>query len=173
MATNWSLPSIITQYAESGAEDVHLPWDDKQSFSQLHNKDSRLGTVGQLQHIARSPKHDLRNKTYFLKAQGFNFRGLPEVLSGIKLRLTVSRSGRITDETIQLCLGEDLVGDNHASLSLDPMKTYGGETDLWNTSLSITDITTPEFGVVLRFQAHPHWPHRDAAFIDAVEIQIY
>ena len=164
MATNWSLPSIITQYAESGAEDVHLLWD---------LTEQRLKTSGQLQHIARSPKHDLRNKTYFLKLQGFNFTSAPEVLSGIALRLAVSRRGRITDETIQLCLGEDLVGDNLASLSLDPMKTYGGETNLWNTSLSITDILTPEFGVVLRFQAHPHWPHRDAAFIDAVEIQIY
>lgn len=164
MATTWSSPSIITQYAEPDAEHAHVSWD-------LTEK--RLKTDGQLEHIARSPKHDLRNKTYFVKAQGFNFEGLPEVLSGITLRLTVSRSGRITDETIQLCLGEDLVGDNHASLSLDPMKTYGGDTDLWNTSLSITDILTPEFGVVLRFQAHPHWPHRDAAFIDAVEIQIY
>jgi hypothetical protein len=163
MTTNWATPSTIIQAAEEGAESVHISWDTQS-----------ISTTEPLYHIARAPKHDLKSKTYFLTFSGFNFIGLPDTLTGIELRLTAKRRGRVMDETIQLCLDNNLVGDNKASRSLDVTKLYGGENDLWNTeNLSITDITSPTFGVKLRFQSHPDWPHRDPILISAVELRIY
>jgi hypothetical protein len=174
MTTEWTIPTIISQYSD--AADVHIPWDDSKGYSAIQNKNDKesLVTNGSLTHLARSPKTDLQSKTYFLKLQGFNFVNLPAVLSGIEFKLTANRSGRITDETIQLCLGDSLIGDNNADLILDPIKIYGGSTDLWNTiNLSITDIQNQNFGVVLRFQSHPKFPHRDGAYINAVELRIH
>jgi hypothetical protein len=58
-------------------------------------------------------------------------------------------------------------------MDLSPVKVYGGEGDLWATQLTVNDIQDPTFGVLLRFQSHPHWPHKDSAMLDAVELQIY
>jgi hypothetical protein len=176
MSTNWTLPTIIEQYDELGAEQglelSNIPWDNSSNLSQLQNIGSTLTTSGVLQHLARAPKVDLTTKTYYLRLTGFNFINLPTVLSGIQLRLTMNRKGRITDETVQLCLNDNLIGDNTGTVDLDPVKFYGNATDLWKTSLSIADITNPTFGLVLRFQAHPRYPHRDGAYINSVELQI-
>jgi len=161
MTTEWTNPTTLTQYAEEGAESVHVEWDDL-----------LVSTNGCLEHIARSPKHDLRTKTYYLKATGFNFQNLPETISGVELRLSVKRRGRVTDETISLVIN-DQVSENRATLDLSPTKLYGGETDTWAMrNLSIETLDN-DFGVLLRFQAHPQWPHRDPAFIDAVELRIH
>ena len=116
----------------------------------------------------------MRNKTYFVRATGFNFRNLPDFVSGIEVRLTARRYGRATDDTIELCLNEQTIGDNQATISIAPEKIYGGETNLWSTdNLSIDDIRNETFGIVIRFQAHPHWPHKDPVLIDSVEMRIH
>jgi hypothetical protein len=175
MATNWITPTIFSQYAEPEAEQIHISWDDTNDFSPLLNIDSgSVGTTGTLYHIARSPKTDLTTKTYYLKLQGFNFTNLPETVSGIECKISADRRGRITDETIQLCLNDELIGENRATLNLDPIKIYGGNTDLWSTeNLSMSNIQDPQFGVVIRFQSHPSFPHRDGAHINAVELRIH
>ena len=137
MTTAWTSPTIITQYAEEGAESVHVPWV---------NTSMPLSTNGSLEHIARSPKHDIRTKTYYLKFTGFNFENLPQTISGIELKLDVSRRGRVTDETVDLWAMENLL---------------------------LTDVEDNNFGVVIRFQSHPHWPHKDHAFVNAVELRIH
>ena len=173
MTTKWTPPTICSQYAEEGAEDFHISWDSS-SFSSIRSNDSNsLGTMGTLEHSARSPKHDITNKTYFLKITGFNFNQLPNTLTGIELSLTMKRGGRVTDETVSLCIHDAEIGTNNANLDLNPIKVYGGEKELWGTNLTIADITSPSFGVVVRFQAHPQWPHRTGAFIDAVELRIH
>lgn len=173
MTTAWTLPTIFSQYVETGAESAHIPWDG--NFDNLKYKDgSSLQSNGALEHIARSPKHDMRNKTYFVRATGFNFRNLPDSVSGIEVRLTARRYGRATDDTIELCLNEQTIGDNQATISIAPEKIYGGETNLWSTdNLSIDDIRNETFGIVIRFQAHPHWPHKDPVLIDSVEMRIH
>ena len=176
MTTEWTFPTIISQYPEPEAESAHIQWDDSKGYYAIQNRDDKqsLMTNGTLYHFSRSPKTDIRTKTYFLKVQGFNFLNLPVVLSGIELRLSTNRFGRITDETIQLCMGNELLGDNLADLILDPIKVYGSGTHLWNIkNLSITDIQNPNFGVVIRFQSHPQYPHRDGAYINAVELRIH
>jgi hypothetical protein len=170
MTTDWTPPTLISQYAEPGGEQVHIPWD-------LHGGNfviSPITTDGLLTHIARSPKFDIRSKTYFLQLSGFNFKNLPTVLTGIEMRLTARRRGRIMDETIQLSIGNQLIGNNVASSLLDPIMFYGGSTDLWSTqNFSLSNVLDNNFGVSIRLQSHINWPHRDAAFIDAVELRIY
>jgi len=161
MTTPWTNPTTLTQYAEEGAESVHVQWDD-----------SLRSTNGCLEHIARSPKHDLRTKTYYLKATGFNFQNLPATISGVELRLSVKRRGRVTDETISLVIN-DQVSDNRATLDLAPTKLYGNETDMWAMRNLSIEALDNNFGVLIRFQSHPNWPHKDPAFIDAVELRIH
>lgn len=173
MTTAWTLPTIFSQYAEPGGESFHVEWED--NFSALRYRGrSCLQSKGALEHIARSPKHDLRNKTYYIRATGFNFQNLPETVSGIEVRLLTRRYGRATDDTIELCLNEQTIGDNQATISILPEKIYGGETNLWSTdNLSIDNIQDKTFGIVIRFQAHPHWPHKDPVLIDLVEMRIH
>jgi hypothetical protein len=113
-------------------------------------------------------------KTYYLELTGYNFLYLPDVVTGIEARLTADRRGRITDEQTLLCLNGTMMGDNKADLLLDPKKTYGGETDRWGMeNLSRADLQNSSFGITIRFQSHPHWPHSDGAAVDSVELRIY
>jgi len=163
--TPWTPPSSILQYAEPGADSVHIAWRSPESFPTRSQRD--------LSHIARSPKLDDTDRTWYLHLTDFRFVGLPEVLTGIAVRVAANRRGRITDETLQLCLAGEPIGKNRADMDLSPVKIYGGETDLWSTQLAVGDLQDPTFGVLLRFQSHPHWPHKDSAILDVVELQIY
>lgn len=175
MTTPWTTPTIVEQYSEEGAENVHIPWDSTNGFANLKSSNEQsVGTMDALYHISRSPKHDINSKTYYLRATGYNFTNIPEVVSGIEVRVKANRRGRVTDDTVQLCLNRELIGENMASLDLAPIKVYGGPEDLWAaTNLSIVNVTDSSFGVVLRFKSHPKWPHRDPIFIDTVEIRIH
>ena len=174
MTTPWTLSTSVVQYAEPGAEDIHIPWDNTNNFQGIKILDQTyIKTTKDLLHISRSPKIDITMKTWYLRATGFNFTNLPETISGIEVRLSGNRRGRITDDTVQLCLAEELIGDNRATLDLSPQKIYGTDTDLWNTQLTLSNIQDPTFGVVIRFQSHPRWPHKDSAFLDSVELRIY
>lgn len=174
MTTNWTLPTNVIQYAEEGGEDAHISWLETNNFHSLKDFDGKsVRTTRDLVHIARDPRHDILQKTYYLKLTGFNFSNLPVTLSGIEMRLSINRYGRITDDTIQLCYNNVLIGDNHASLNLDLIKIYGSGTDNWNTNLTMSDIQNSSFGVAIRFQSHPNWPHRSSPLIDAVELRIH
>lgn len=174
MTSNWALPTQVYQYSEQGAEDSHVSWQDVNDFYSLKNKDGRsVKTSRELLHIARDPKRDITEKTYYMRITGFNFLNLPNTVSGIELRLTMNRFGRITDESVHLCLNEELIGKNQATLDVNPIKIYGSETSLWDTNLTKENLLDPTFGVVLRFQSHPNWPHRNSAMIDSVEIRVH
>lgn len=174
MSTPWTLPTTVIQYAEAGAEEHHVSWDDVDDFHRIKTANqSYIKTTRDLLHIARSPKIDVTMKTYYLRITGFEFKNLPDILNGIAVRVTGNRRGRITDDTIQLCLDDQAIGDNRANLDLNPKKVYGNDTDLWNTDLTIADIQDPSFGVLVRLQSHRHYPHKDSAFLDSVELQIY
>jgi hypothetical protein len=174
MTSNWALPNTITQYPEEGGEVAHISWEEVDNFSSLKTLNGKfIKTTSDLVHIARDPKKDIVQKTYFLKVTNFSFENLPDVVNGIEVRVSMNRFGRITDETVQLTLHNQLLGSNNADLDLSPKKIYGGENELWNSTLSIADILDPSFGIVLRFQSHPRWPHRSSPLIDAIEIRIH
>lgn len=161
-------PKNFSQYAEEEGEDIHIKWNESK-FTLLCN----LETEGTLAHFSRSPKHDKVNKTYYLKAQDFNFSSLPEQITGIELILKTDRKGRITDDTIQLLINDQPVGDNKSNLNLDPIKTYGGSNDLWGLENLNGNEITNTFGVLMRFRSHPHFPHRDGMYIRSIELRIH
>jgi hypothetical protein len=172
--TPWTLPTTVVQYAESGAENYDISWDSDTDFREIKTADQTyIRTVKDLLHIARSPKLDVTMKTWYLQCTGFNFVNLPDTVTGIELQLTGNRRGRITDETIQLCLQDQGIGKNQGNFDLSPKKIYGSMTDLWETQLTKIDIQNPTFGVLIRLQSHPHWPHKDSAFLSSVELRIY
>jgi hypothetical protein len=174
MTSNWALPTIISQYAEETAEDDHISWIEVDNFSSLKSLDGRsIKTSRDLLHIAREPRHDIKEKTYFLKATGFNFTDVPDTINGIEVKISSNRYGRITDETIQLTLNNTVIGDNQASLDLNPIKIYGGTDNIWNTNLTTAGILNSTFGVVMRFQSHPRWPHKSSMLLDSVEVRIH
>ena len=174
MTSNWTLPTIISQYAEETAEDDHVSWIEVDNVSSLKSLDGRsIKTSRDLLHIAREPRHDIKEKTYFLKVTGFNFINVPDTISGIEAKITSNRYGRITDETIQLTLNNAVIGDNQASLDLNPIKIYGGNDNIWNTNLTTAGILNSTFGVVIRFQSHPRWPHKSSMMLDSVELRIH
>lgn len=174
MASNWALPRTIIQYSEPGGEDSHVSWLEIDNFSSLKFKDGKhVRTTRDLLHIARDPKTDIKEKTYFLKLTNFNFENMPANISGIEVKITMNRFGRITDDTVKLTLNGNEIGDNLADLDLQPIKTYGNSTELWNTSLSASNNLNSTFGIILRFQSHPRWPHKASPLVDTVEIRLH
>jgi hypothetical protein len=171
MASNWALPTIINQFSETGAENSHVSWQNLENVKTFNGKSTK--TNRDLIHIARDPRHDILEKTYFLKCTGFNFINVPPTISGIELKLTSNRFGRITDDTIQLSLNDEIIGENLGTLDLLPNKLYGNETTLWGTTLNSNDVLQLSFGIVLRFKSHPNWPHKCSMLIDAVELRVH
>lgn len=174
MTSKWTLPTIISQYPEADAENFHISWLETDNFAGLKTLDKiSVRTTHDLVHIARDPRHDILQKTYYLKITGFDFSTFTGPVTGIEMRMTMNRGGRITDDTVQLCLGNKTIGKNLASLPIPPVKVYGGDSDTWENKLSVTDIQDPTFGITLRFQSHPMWPHKSSPLIDAVELRIH
>lgn len=174
MSTNWALPTTISQYSEQSAENAHIRWDDVNNFSSLKYSDGKfVKTERDLLHIAREPKHDITEKTYYLRLTGFTFTNIPNIISGVEMRLTMNRFGRISDDTVQLCLNGDVIGNNFADVNLEPITVYGSNSDLWDSNINLISIQDASFGVVLRFKSHPLWPHKHSALIDSVEIRVH
>lgn len=171
MTSNWALPQTIDQYAES--QDHDISWNSDDNFQSIKTKNNKfLKTSRDLLHIARDPKSNIKEKTYFLRCRNFNLINVPDQISGIEIKLTSNRFGRITDDLIQLTLNDNLIGDNFADLDLTPIKVYGNNTDKWGVSITKDQILSNSFGVVLRFKSHPNWPHRSSMLIDSVELRI-
>jgi hypothetical protein len=184
--TPWTSPTRVTQYPADGAESYDVAWDDANDFQGVKALDQRfLKTLRDLQHTARSPKIDDTNKTWYLKLTGYNFVDLPLVISGINIRISANRRGRISDDTVQLTYQGEPIGKNLAQPASDqtieqattllPTTVYGGDVASWalDDTVSLAMIQDPSFGVLVRFMAHPRWPHKDSAMLDAVELQIY
>ena len=169
--TTWTLPLTIEQYEEDIS---HIAWYELDGFSNLKTLNGiGTSTVSPLLHISRQPRNDIKMQTYFLRITGFNFLNLPETVSGIQFKLTMNRGGRITDETVQLCFNGDLIGENRAGLNLDPIQIYGSDTDSWGVdNLTLGMIQDPSFGIVVRFQSHPGWPHKTTPIVKGVELKI-
>jgi len=171
MITPWTFPTLVEQYAE---DESHVGWSAVDDFAAIKsNINSGVVATAPLLHIARSPKYDVKMKTWYLRCTGFNFVNLPDTVSGIALRLSMHRGGRVTDETVSLCYRSADIGKNKAQLVLDPTVLYGGANDLWEAdNISIETVRDSSFGIVLRFQSHTHWPHKTVPIVNAVELQI-
>jgi hypothetical protein len=171
MPTPWTLPNTIVQTAEA---ESHIPWDPVSDFVYLRQEDGEFtGTVKPLLHIANPTTGDLRMKTWYLMLSNFSFQELPTEVSGIEVELRIERSGRIADDTIQLQINNEFIGDNKSTYELDYVKTYGSPTDMWGTNLTSSDLLNPLFGIGIRFQSHPFYPHNAAPLLDYVKIRVW
>lgn len=113
MATSWTYSNKIHQYSEEGAETVHIQWSNTDVNRVSSTDNNYITTNGNLYHIARSPKHDILSKTYYIVFTDFKFQNVPNNILGIELRLISNRRGRITDDTISL-YKSNIIGDNKA-----------------------------------------------------------
>ena len=168
MTTIWTTPLTVTQYAE---DDAHIEWESH--FDRLNTGYSGVSTLKPLEHISRQPKNDIKMKTWYLQATNFNFENLPETVSGIAVRLTVNRSGRVFDDTVQLTYNGELIGENKCARTVDPVQVYGGATDLWTVENINNIIQDSSFGITIRMKSHPDWPHKTTPILKGLELQIY
>lgn len=167
MPSLWSYPSVVTQYAEVPN---HIAWkavgDD---FTQLNF----VTTVSDLKHISNTAVNDIKMKTYYLVLTGFNWRELPDTIQGIEAQINVRRLGRITDETISLYLDQG-IGGNKATADLSNERTYGSEIDLWDLEeITPAMLNDSNFGMVLRYQSHPSWPHSAAPIMQHIQLRAW
>jgi hypothetical protein len=176
MPTSWTYPTTASQYTDT---DVHIPWlHNNETFTEidLGSKTYEINLIysaKDLLHISNTLVQDIRMKTYYLVLTGFNWRNLPITISGIEARINVRRTGRITDETIQL-YHDAPIGINQATLDLSNDKLYGAPDSLWGSAEITRDmLTEPTFGIVLRYQSHPDWPHKVTPNMEHVQLRVW
>ena len=174
-------PTVI-QYAED--ETTQIQWNpDNLEMLTSPNNVVGITTMKPLMHIARSPKYDLTNTTWFIEYTGFNFNSLPTTISGITATINMNRGGRIADDTIQLVCNGDMIGENqakpavihnaiHDTSLMDIKSVYGGSSSTWGAELTRDMIQDPSFGIVIRYKSHPAWPHKTSPILYSVQLQI-
>jgi hypothetical protein len=173
-------PANIFQYAEN--PNTQISWRSDLLDLFAYPGQGGVTTVKPLIHIARSPKLDVTDQTWFIQATEFNFENLPSTISGIMVTIKMNRGGRVTDDTVQLCYQGELIGDNKAQIAYDDhlnhsyltdITQYGSSDDNWNIlNLTPTMLQDPSFGITMRFKSHPMWPHKTTPILYSVDIQI-
>jgi hypothetical protein len=156
--------------ANSGNPDQEIPW---QFIS------TRWRTVQDLKHRSNPATGDIVDSTWSLYLTDF---GIQETnILGLKFHLVAQRNGRIVDQTIQLCYQNQLIGvnkvdyttDTEGHLPLSNDTAYGGPEDVWGVSDLGSKITDPSFGIVIKFQSHPYYPHSCGLRIDQMSLTVY
>lgn len=169
---------LTINYALLGENEIE--WDLTASTTYGKILGSRLSTRGQLFHLSNPACGDLRNSTQALYFLNFQITA-PSIISGIEVNVKSQRNGRAADEQIQLIYQGSVIGKNNFKYITDedgnlPIKndtTYGSPTDLWDANLTPVMLQDPSFGVVLKFQAHPYFPHRSGMMLDSVSLIVY
>jgi hypothetical protein len=172
MNTPWFFPNLITQFAEV---EQHVPWTGEQDgYNALKNSQyTFIGTTRPLLHIANPSVNDLKMKTHYLFLSDFRIATVPDVISQIEVELIMKRAGRITDETIQLRYQDNFIGYNRGDADLSNAKTIIGDVEYWGISEFSSEILRDNsFGIGIRFQSHPSWPHSDSPLINYIRIRV-
>ena len=171
MTTPWFYPNAVTQYGEIPQ---HVSWQgEDNNWAYLRTTDAYVSTTRELLHIANASVNDLKMKTYYLYLTDFGIADISDPILGIEVMIDMRRGGRITDETIQLRYNNDFIGDNRASYQLDNNKIYGSETDLWDTTgLTAGMLRDASFGLGIRFQSHPAWPHKEHPMLNYIKLRV-
>ena len=165
----------------SSTSDLEVSWRKTRDDNNLQLIGSRWQTSAKLFHLSNPACGDLKNSTQPIWCTNFNITTLPEVISGIVLQVNTQRNGRATDEIIQLTYQGEPIGTNHVDyytdteghITLNNLATYGSSTDSWGVDLTPEMLQDPSFGVILKFQAHPYYPHSSGMFIDSVSLTVY
>jgi hypothetical protein len=96
---------------------------------------------------------------------------VPTIL-GIEVKFNSLRVNRVQDYIVQLVLNGALVGDNIADPITDNLKTYGSPTNIWNSSIALTDVSNATFGVAISLRSNVLTPHSDLGYLDQVRMRI-
>jgi hypothetical protein len=161
-------------------EDTDITWQGFSTNDSGFMLNQRLRTTRPLKHISNPAAGDIRERTQALIIKGFN---IPDTINpvGISVEITGQRNGRICDEIIQLWHQGELIGDNNffyitdtsGHLLITNQSTYGGPTNTWGTTLTPELLSDPEFGIMVKFQSHPYYPHNDIMILDSVSLTVY
>jgi hypothetical protein len=104
--------------------------------------------------------------------QTSNYDPVSPSLLGVEVQFNSIRSNRVQDYLVQLVLNGALVGDNIADPTTDNLKTYGSSTNVWNSNITINDITKISFGVAISLRSNVLTPHSDLGYLDQVRMRI-
>jgi hypothetical protein len=173
------IPNTVNLSSED--PDNEITWITTPTTSLGFLMNARWGTIRPLLHRSNPATGDLRDKTWTITCTNFNMTTLPDVITGLQLDLSGQRNGRIIDETIQLTYQDQAIGDNNFLYVLDSeghfylnnQTTYGGPTDTWGVALTPEMLQDPSFGIILKFQSHPYYPHSCGMFLDTVLFTVY
>ena len=176
------MPRTFTPTEMLGAQpDEHeITWQGFITNNAGYLLNKRWKTISPLKHISNPASGDIRDRTQALIIKGFN---IPDTINpvGISVEVTGQRNGRICDEIIQLWHQGELIGDNNffyitdtnGHLLVTNQSTYGGPTNSWGTTLTPELLSDPEFGIMVKFQSHPYYPHNDIMILDSVSLTVY
>jgi len=172
-------PTIVDQTSEFPNEEIGWKSAYQSNLGYLVN--ARWSTLKPLHHYSNPACGDLRTRTWTLICTGFNISQLPDVISGIELNLKTQRNGRVVDEQIQLTYNGTAIGSNNFNYITDSEghlrllndTTYGSSTDLWAAEITAEMLQDPSFGVILKFQGHPYYPHLSSMSVDSVSLTVY
>jgi len=172
MTTNWAFARTIIQEAEVPQ---HARWRGEETGFTGIKTDlyGAINTETPLFFIANPTVNNIRTKTYYLYLTNFRLIDIPDTISGVELLVAMDRKGRVTDETVQLRYDNEFIGRNMADFKLDQTKTYGADNDTWSADLTSEIVSDPSFGIGIRFQSHPSWPHRDSPLINYVKLRVW
>jgi hypothetical protein len=174
--SNTYYPSVVTQLGE----EPDIAWVTTVPSNGVFLLQRRWQTAKPLKHIANPASGPIRNSTVALVCTGFNIFELEEI-NGIEVRVTGQRNGRIADETIQLTYENSAIGrnnfvyetDEEGRLLLFNDTVYGSPTDTWGSEITADMLQDPSFGVILKFQSHPYYPHSSDMQIESVSLTVY
>ena len=171
MTTPWFYPYAITQYAEVPQ---HVSWaGSENNYADLRDNDGAfLSTTRELLHIANPTVNNIKMKTWYLYLTDFRLTNIPAEVSGVQVEIDMKRGGRITDETVQLRYQDQFIGENRADYLLDNRKVYGSDSDLWSTIITPSMLADSSFGLGIRFQSHPAWPHREHPMLNYIRLRV-
>lgn len=94
----------------------------------------------------------------------------PGTVQGIELELEITRLARVQDKTIQLWYQGQAVGRNRADLSAGDLHVYGGNSDLWDAAVDVTDSS---FGFLIDLQPHTLYPSSNLVYLRRVKLRLY
>ena len=172
-------PTVVVQQSENPTQEIG--WLSSPTANIGNLLQSVWRTERDLTHFANPATGDLRSRTQSLVCTNFNISDLPEVITGIQVNISAQRGGRVVDEVIQLTYQDSVMGknkvnymtDSEGHLPITNESVYGGPTDLWAVELTPDMLRDPSFGVSLKFQSHPYYPHRCGMMLYAVSLTVY
>lgn len=166
---------------ESEDPEREISWNSTPSRDVNSLLEQKWSTVRSLKHIANPASGNIRERTYSLICTDFQMDFLPDNITGLELKINAQRNGRIADEIIQLTYQGQAIGinnfvyltDSEGHLKITNETFYGGPNDLWGAELTTEMLQDPTFGVILKFQSHPYYPHSVGMILDSVSLTVY